>query len=254
MIKNFYKREDIQKQVRDLCAKFWTDNSHLLATDKNENVITDRGFIKNMFSFVYESYTGKLIVQDYIGIDLWNICCVGETMLEMCSKYNAIPNRLLLSIITGVPSYVLGRIENNQDYETIQRLDNEYGQDYKTYFKKTFNEEHKSINDKINLTNNIEHAYPVYCLVKQIKEWEKDSRVERSKLGDITLLNAPEEKGGFGFAHPSIQVDNRQLIIGDERKLLETYAFAKKHINKVDVEKQDLKEEALDLFEGIDEK
>lgn len=253
MRETFETREEIQSRVRGLCEKYYADNFHELKLDKQGNSIVDRGFVKSMFGFVCEAYSSKVIIPQYTGKDLWYICCIGETMLDMCDKYSAIPNFVLLAKITGVGAYTYNKIYNTADRDLVARLDLEYDQDYRIYFKRVYNEtKERNFYDKINLATNIEHSYPVYCLLNQIKEYEKDGRIERGRLGDITQLNAPIEAGGFGFAHPTIQVDNRQLIIGDETKLLNVYAFADKRKNNVEItdkeSKQELKEEAIDLF------
>ena len=245
----FETREEIQTRVRELCKKYFQDNITLLKEDRFGNIVYDRNFTKNMFRFVCEAYTSKRIIPQYTGKDLWYICCVGEVMLEMCDRYQTIPTFTLLSIITGIGTYVYNRIYNTSDRDYVLRLDMQYDQDYRIYFKKVYNEsKDRNFYEKINLATNVEHSYPIYCLLNQIKEYEKDGRIERGRLGDITQLNAPTEVGGFGFAHPTIQIDNRQLIIGDETKLLNTYAFAKKRINDVEVDKSELKEEAINLF------
>lgn len=253
MRETFETREEIQSRVKELCNKYYNDHSEELKVDKQANPIIDRGFVKSMFRFVCEAYSSKVIIPQYTGKDLWYICCMGETMLDMCDKYNAIPNFVLLAKITGVGAYTYNKIYNTADRDLVARLDLEYDQDYRIYFKRVYNEtKERNFYDKINLATNVEHSYPVYCLLNQIREYEKDGRIERGRLGDITQLNAPLEAGGFGFAHPTITVDNRQLIIGDETKLLNTYAFAQKRINKVNINdtqsKEELKQEAIDLF------
>ena len=249
---NFEGRKEIQDKVRKLCAEFEDNNKDLVVIDKVGNRKWDRGFIKNMFSYVCEKYSSEKIVPQYTGLDLWYICCIGEVMLEICDRYNAIPNFMLLSIITGVSVYAFNKIYAGGEQDLIARMDGEYERDFRTFFKKVYNEEKKiTFEGKINLTLNTEHNYPVYCLLAQIKEYEKDGRIERGRLGDITQLNAPVEVGGFGFAHPTITVDNRKLIIGDEAKLLETYASAKQHLRKVEVDKDkkaELEKEKEDLF------
>lgn len=201
-----------------------------------EDDVKNRGRFQLLCKKIREEVSSKYIKSPYHVKDLENICEIAEEVILLCSEYEIIPTQYLISIATGLTSFTLSSVINNRDYDGIKTLNDEYEQDWRRYIEENL----KNYKSTLSLSGNTLHGYPLYCVLQEIREAEKDWRIERGRLGDITQLNAPQELGGFGYAKPSVQITNQKLVIEDKEKLLSKY-LDKKPIEVVsDVE--DVKE------------